>query len=467
MIKKTNIKSAALLSIAFFVIFTFQNPRFLSLKDSATENKADSNCGQVTLRNTGATLIPVPAICKDSLCRILVGTNASLGDFGPGYLMDIFYKQNAADGIWVGGPNLETHNISFSAGGGVNGNLDAEGVFIGGFTADGGSLSIMDDSILENSPDTWTVWYEASDSLTEVSIMICEMAGCEEMLYETTDVWEIDPPGVCDNGLCAILMEVDAGLGNYGPGLIGPAYIREEFFSDNWIGGPVLSFEGLGFSDGKGTNGDIAREWIFHAGETGSGGYVHLFDDYSDRDPEVWALELVTDDALSFVNLHICPQTACSEFDFSVDGEYAVDIPGFCDDSFCSIFRWTDGISLGSFMPGFTWPVFLHHDTSDNEWMASLNTSIENFPFSSGIGSNGDGYAEPIIEGKQTTNGGFASLLDDSILVESNPDQWTVAFNSATDLSEAVFHVCTEFCEEHKLEIVVMEQDVFLPLLIH
>jgi hypothetical protein len=63
--KKNNIKSAALLGIAFFVIFTFQNPRFLSVKDSATENEADSNCGLVTLRNTGATFL-----LTDSLFRI-------------------------------------------------------------------------------------------------------------------------------------------------------------------------------------------------------------------------------------------------------------------------------------------------------------------------------------------------------------------------------------------------------------
>jgi hypothetical protein len=410
--------------------------------------------------------IPVPDICKDSLCRVLVGTNASLGDFGPGYLMDIFYMQDTTDGSWIGGPNLTHKGISFSAGGGVNGDLNEEGVFIGGVTADGGSLAILDDSSFEHSPDTWTVRYETSPSLTEASIGICEMDGCVSMLYESTDIWEIDYPSVCNNALCAILMEVDAGLGNYGPGLIGPAYIREYFFSDEWIGGPVMTFEGLGFSEGEGINGDIGQERIFYAGGTGSGGYVHLFDDYWDRDPDVWALELVTDEALTSVTLHICPQTACEEASYAVDGEYALEIPGICYDNFCSIFRWTDAVSVGAFMPGFTWPVYIRHDSSDGSWMAGLNTDINGFPFSDGIGTNGVAAREAILEGLQTLNGGYASLFDDSFSAEFSPDQWTVDFKSAIDISEAEFHICTELCEEHKISITVQDQTIFLPVLI-
>jgi hypothetical protein len=152
-------KSVVMVMVAIFTLFSLQNSRALpaEARPAPAAEPAESTCGEVVLRDSGEMQIPVPDICKDSLCRILVGTNASLGDFGPGYLMDIFYMQDTMDGSWIGGPNLTHKGISFSAGGGVNGDLNEEGVFIGGVTADGGSLSILDDSTFEHSSDTWTI----------------------------------------------------------------------------------------------------------------------------------------------------------------------------------------------------------------------------------------------------------------------------------------------------------------------
>ncbi len=98
--------------------------------------------------------------------------------------------------------------------------------------------------------------------------------------------------------------------------------------------------------------------------------------------------------------------------------------------------------------------------------MAGLNTDINGFPFSEGMGMNGNVVEDGILEGLPTTNGGYASLFDDSFSMEFSPDQWTVDFKSAIDITEAEFHICTELCEEYRFAIAVQDEAIYLPVLI-
>ena len=96
-----------------------------------------------------------------------------MGAFGPGLSWPVHYMQSSADDSWVGGPNVSIAGVSFSAGGGVNGDRSSEAVFSGGTTTDGGYVRLYDDGASESSAYLWTIDFVPDASLTQASFFIC------------------------------------------------------------------------------------------------------------------------------------------------------------------------------------------------------------------------------------------------------------------------------------------------------
>ena len=105
------------------------------------------------------------------------------------------------------------------------------------------------------------------------------------------------------------------------------------------------------------------------------------------------------------------------------------------------LMSWTGG-PMGAFSPGLLWPVYYMQETGGNTWVGGPSLSIAGVSLSSGYGQNGDGHADGVVYGGQTTGGGYVRLLDDSS-AENSPDQWTIDFAPLPgELDSASYYIC-------------------------
>lgn len=382
-----------------------------------------------------------------------------MGAFGEGYSWETTYQQDSGDNFWIGGPNVSLGGYSYSEGNGVNGDSTASGIHLGATTADGGYVRLLDDGVLENSPDQWTIQAQVSEGLQHAIITICPLAGCVSHTFTTDAYWPIQTPSFCKDRLCSVRMYTDAPMGAFGPGISWPVYYEQKSADATWIGGPVVSILGKSFSSGDGTNGDGSYHQILSHGTTTFGGSSILYDDsLGETSRDLWTLELYTADDLTTVTLFICPMGDCFKHHLSSSAEWQISMPDFCVDSLCTILRWSDAV-IGAFGPGISWPVFYQQSTSSNVWLGGPDIAISGMTFGSGNGLNGDDGTTLIFKGGQNSSGGVASLKDDSSL-EMDPAKWTLEMNQAGDLTEATFYICPQTCVFHD----VLIHAIFLPM---
>ncbi|MFN2304258.1 MAG: hypothetical protein ACK2TV_11060, partial [Anaerolineales bacterium] len=184
-----------------------------------------SNSASNMSRVSSETVIPVPEVCIDGFCKLLLYKDAAIGAYGPGYVWEVYYLQFSDGDGWIGGPNVCLGGFCYNDGQGINGNGLSEGVILGGVTPDGGYIRILDDGESENDPNHWTVELQSSPSLTQVFLQACPITGCT---WETVSENTIIPvPDFCDSEyseFCLITRYTDGTFGAFGPGFSLPAY---------------------------------------------------------------------------------------------------------------------------------------------------------------------------------------------------------------------------------------------------
>jgi len=112
-----------------------------------------------------------------------------------------------------------------------------------------------------------------------------------KIVLDEESVFPITVPNACLNNLCEITIYVDGTMGAFGAGLLMPITVFQDIDSDDWYGGPNLSFGGVSFCDGSGHNGDSNSDYIFLGGETAGGGFVRIMDDsLIEYDPYQWTV---------------------------------------------------------------------------------------------------------------------------------------------------------------------------------
>lgn len=130
-------------------------------------------CDYHPITLTGATAITIPQACTEGVCTVLMWNDGTMGAFGPGIHLPVYYTQSPTDATWIGGPNLYIAGVGFSDGAGVNGDYGSQDVFVGGQTISGGYVRLYDDSPPEYSPTQWTAVFSPTSDLTEAAYYIC------------------------------------------------------------------------------------------------------------------------------------------------------------------------------------------------------------------------------------------------------------------------------------------------------
>jgi hypothetical protein len=418
-------------------------------------------CLAYDLSASGESTIEVPSFCIDGMCTISVYHEATMGAFGPGLSWPAYYMQSSADDSWVGGPNISLAGVSFSAGGGVNGDRSSEAIFSGGTTTDGGYVRLYDDGGSESSADLWTIESMPSALLTNASLHVCAVASCVQHDVSAEAEYAIELPDFCIDGICTVLMWHDATFGAFGPGLSWPVYYEQSSADDSWIGGPNVSIGGVALSDGGAVNGDGSGDDVFFGGVTDGGGYLRLLDDGTpEHSPELWTIDFSPADDLTAGSIYICSMPSCEQHDVSVEAELPIEVPDFCVDGMCTVLMWSDA-TFGAFGPGLSWPVQYSQSSMDDSWIGGANLSIGGVSLSAGGAVNGDTSGDGILLWGQTVGGGYASLYDDGT-PESSPYLWTIDFSPTVTLTQASFYICPGSCVQSK----VLLYRLYLPLVI-
>ena len=276
--------------------------------------------------SAGTMTVPVPDFCIDGVCGILLWSDANMGAFGPGMLWPVHYTQNSGDGSWIGGPNTPSGiaDADFSKGAGVNGDGVTDTVFIGGETSSGSYVRLHDDSVIESSPDQWTIEFVPDSNLTEAAYLVYPLM-CDHHPITLTGGTVISMPLGCIEGMCTVLTWHNGGsmtnTSAFGAGIQLPVYYTQSPTDDTWIGGPHLCLAGMCLSEGAGTNGAYGGEEIYEGGRTPSGGYVGLSDDSNDEaygsESILWTAFLEPQDDLTEAAVYICPGW-CVQYDVPV-----------------------------------------------------------------------------------------------------------------------------------------------------
>jgi hypothetical protein len=380
-----------------------------------------------------------------------------MGAFYEGYNWPVFYTQDPSTNIWVGGPNISLAGVSFSSGGGTNGNISPEAIYYGGQTASGDYVSIYDDGGLEQSPDQWTIKTHQTGEISEAIIQVCSMDYDKHALTIGGNSY-LTVPSYCINNMCGIMLWTDTTMGVFGPGFHWPVYYQQNL-SNNWIAGPDINLGGVGFSTGSGTNGDLSPIYLIIGGTTPAGDYIRLYDDsqYAEFDNDKWSIVFNPGTELTEAAYYTFPMT-CSSTNISTSGESSMSVPSYCIDSLCSILNWNDA-TMGAFGPGLNWPVEYKQNASNSSWKAGPAVSIGGITYSEGTGVNGDSTIDGVYIGGMTTSGEYVSLYDEG-LVENSASFWTVDYNPGTELTSAAYFTCSNNCQETRVSLPRQ----FLPL---
>ncbi len=413
---------------------------------AAAAESDDTACVRVPLSMTAEQTMPVPSFCISGLCKLVVYLNANMGAFAPGYAMEVYYYQWAADGFWIAGPNITLGGVSFSDGFGYNGNGAAKGVFLGGTTSDGGYVRIMDDGDNENSADDWTIQMKSSPTLTQASLHVCAIPDAEARANISTST-AIDMPDFCVDDLCMVLRFSYGQFGDFGPGFLLPVFYDQDGVSNDWIGGPSLSLAGVSFASSAGENGDGAGMTpILDGGTSDGGGYARLLDDGAEWSNSEWSVRFQSGSDLTSVYYFIAPMT-CTKH--AITNQYTdLSVPGDCVDGLCTIVRWTDAF-MGAWGPGFVLPVHYRQDSQTGAWLGGPALCMGGQCFSDGSGVNGDSVERKVFNtGYTTPHGGSVILWDDRVAqAETWTGEWEVVLDKQDDLTAAAYYICSNTCQ--------------------
>jgi len=114
-------------------------------------------------------------------------------------------------------------------------------------------------------------------------------ANCELIRLSLTAVNTMPVPAACrgsDFGLCKLVLYTNSNMGAFANGYSWEVYYRQWDDTNNWIGGPNITFGGVSFSDGHGTNGDGISKGVFLGHTFSDGGYIRIMDDgATENDP--------------------------------------------------------------------------------------------------------------------------------------------------------------------------------------
>jgi hypothetical protein len=135
-------------------------------------------CDQHPITVTGGTAISMPQACTEGVCTVLMWNDGTMGAFGPGIHLPVYYTQSPTDATWIGGPHIYLAGMGYNDGAGVNGDLSQEDVFEGGRTALDGYVRLRDDGV-ESSHTEWSAVFSPTSDLTEAAYWVCS-GSCAE-----------------------------------------------------------------------------------------------------------------------------------------------------------------------------------------------------------------------------------------------------------------------------------------------
>jgi hypothetical protein len=145
------------------------------------------NCIQVNVESDGSHIVDVPSFCSSNNgCSIHAFFGNAIGDNAAGYAHDAYYIQddsgNFRSSSWVDG------DISSGQGVGVNGDVHQDKVFGGGISSNSNFAGLVDDSDVENDPETWTAYVQG----TTASFLFCPLTTAPTEIVDSIPVASID-----------------------------------------------------------------------------------------------------------------------------------------------------------------------------------------------------------------------------------------------------------------------------------
>ncbi len=127
--------------------------------------------------------------------------------------------------------------------------------------------------------------------------------------YTENNAYFLDVPNYCIDQFCWVIVESDAIIGAFYPGLYWPVLYMQNSGDNSWVAGPAINIAGMTISEGTGVNGDESLEVLASGGVTAGGGRLLLWDDGAGNySPDQWTLELQPlEGELSTATVYACP----------------------------------------------------------------------------------------------------------------------------------------------------------------
>gem|GEM_PF-2858998 len=288
---------------------------------TASGEKAESGgCKLTNLgENDSLTRVDIQDSCQSAICRTWVAWEGTgIGNLNEGLSWPATIIQQE-EGHWYSGPTMTVGGYSVAGGSGFNGDSDEEVVIGGGESPTGNSFSLLDDERnIETNPRHWTFKLNdvsSSNKIHDPQILTCNLADLSEGFESSTLTKIPNESGVyklnaepCHGTLCEVFVTwEDASVGLLAEGVSWPVTIHQK--SDgSWLSGPVLKLGGYFTTKGKGNNGDGNKEAIIGGGETPSGNYFKILDDYPgvETNSAEWAFQLENSSSKSsFANIKV------------------------------------------------------------------------------------------------------------------------------------------------------------------
>ena len=281
---------------------------------------------------------------------------------------------------------------------------------------------------------------EAADESSAEAGQVCSTQRVSSFANNTMPV-----PSACVDGFCKMVIYANDISGAFDKGYSWDVYYYQWTSGNTWIGGPNFEIGGVSFSDGYGENGNGISEAVFGGGSYGDG-YIRIMDDGpAENDPNLWTIESMGDAELTSATLTVCSIPGLVDYP-NITSSQAIDMPAFCEDNLCMIFRFSFA-EFGGMGQGLSMPVYYRQDSGTDLWIGGPNTSVNGIDYSAGAGDNGDGAGmTAIFGGGETAQGGYAMLLDDG--AEWSNAQWSVYFNDADDMNSVYYWVAPMICSE-------------------
>ena len=284
---------------------------------------------------------------------------------------------------------------------------------------------------------------EAADESSAETGQVCSTQRVSTYADNTMPV-----PSACLDGFCKMVIYANDITGAFAEGYSWEVYYYQWTDGNTWVGGPNMSMGGVEFSEGYGENGNGIGEAVFRGGSYNDG-YIRIMDDGPvENDPNLWTIESMGDSELTDASLTVCSIPGVVDRPY-ITSSQAIDMPAFCKDSMCMIFRFTFN-EFGSMGQGLSMPVYYLQDSGTDLWIGGPNIMMNGVDYSAGAGDNGDGAGmTTIFGGGETELGGYASLLDDG--AEWSNSEWSVYYSDADDLDYVSYWIAPMTCTKQAI----------------